>query len=1219
VVESNKILTVSYGTFSCTLEGFDDAFDTMKAIAEYFRDLAAEDRFFGAEPPTPDADVLARIAERGISRRVEARAEEGNIVLRPGSGNTPETRRVEAQETATRHAAPARALAPADAAIEDAEYDDTMPAELAGLTEAAAEAPAEDPAGSAAASGTAAEDTARSDAAEPAAEEAAITEAAEAAAAHDAPASEATASHDTAPDANVAAEATTPAEPAVELAAETEASSFGADVEDSTGESALAEAEADEAAFDENSSDEAASDEITADEITDDTVAEETPVATDPLADEALHDAPLAASVEPDAVAPEAVEPVDAIASADPYADDTVEADEPEDVTPPAQQDNSVLAKLQRIRAVVSRSRRVVTPPAYTEDEHAEASAPVSFAEMEAGLATPAEMPEPATADADDQAPADHAPAEEASSDAASVAPAMTPERDEPPAFDRVEAAEAEIADTAEVDEDSAEDLADTADAVPASWTDEDEADCDAAAACEDEERTAAFETESDETPEGETHDDAALEDEAHDDEVLDDGTYEDEAYEDEARDDAALEGEASEDEAPAHTAAHAAPGQPAAVIDWASDEETDFAGIPDQAYTDDHEPAGIATEDEALHADAAEDTPDADWDDDAALAAFEAALADDDAALPGDLAEHEAGEDTGLSDSIADVMKTDAEARAAEEESEAPAPVRSWPRVVKVKRRDFEAARQDDDIDDEDEDEDAAFEAGLSAALNDDAADIDADAEREAARAAAASGATPPADSSLSPEEEAELQTELAALEAEIEGEPVETVWDEDDWDEEETAEAAPAWTGDASIAEAGEDSIFAEDDDAEELIAEDGADSLFADEDDSFEDDGHEDDDAFDADWTDEEADAAFAEHEAAEDEAEADAGYAEDEAEADHAEDTDADHAENEADADYAEDEAEADHAEVAPQADHADADPDADWFEDDADEATPAAAATEAPDAEHDEDAPSSAAPAATARAQLAAREPSGDMDRILAETNHQLGETEGTRRRSAIAHLRAAVAATKAEKQAGSDLRGSDEGSTDAYREDLAQVVRPRRPRPSATPMRRSEDRPAPLRLVAEQRVDTSDLAEAGPVRPRRVSIADLIRQEAEADVEAAGRDEDAPVAAADVNVPMVGDEEGSFSEFVTEMELTDLNEVIEAAAAFMVFVEGREQFSRPQLMSRVRQVEPEGFTREDGLRAFGTLLREGKIRKVKGGRFTASDRISYRPDTRAAG
>jgi hypothetical protein len=225
----------------------------------------------------------------------------------------------------------------------------------------------------------------------------------------------------------------------------------------------------------------------------------------------------------------------------------------------------------------------------------------------------------------------------------------------------------------------------------------------------------------------------------------------------------------------------------------------------------------------------------------------------------------------------------------------------------------------------------------------------------------------------------------------------------------------------------------------------------------------------------------------------------------------------------------------------------------------------------------------------------------DLSRLMDAADSKMEEPETASRREAYSHLRAAVTVANAEHAAG----GSVDSHTDdgAYREDLASVVRPRRPHAIADAAQsKRSNRPvagksAPLKLVAEQRVDDqAEHAPRGPVRPRRVSAVQVEETHVVSD-----------------------DTKGNFVGFAQEMEPTDLKELLEAAAAYMSFVEGREYFSRPQLMTKVRQVETSNFNREDGLRSFGKLLREGKIRKTSGGRFTASETIGFRPDERAAG
>ncbi len=229
----------------------------------------------------------------------------------------------------------------------------------------------------------------------------------------------------------------------------------------------------------------------------------------------------------------------------------------------------------------------------------------------------------------------------------------------------------------------------------------------------------------------------------------------------------------------------------------------------------------------------------------------------------------------------------------------------------------------------------------------------------------------------------------------------------------------------------------------------------------------------------------------------------------------------------------------------------------------------------------------------------------DVDRLVETANSRLEVAESQRRRSAISHLKAAVAATEADRQFGHGAEGEAGGAIDRYRDDLSRIVQmPQRPES------RRED--MPFVLGSENRVDGAvgpgDGASAarqarseevdkflGMILPRRFSAASIASLD-DGDDEM-GEDEEPPARAPTL----------SFPRFAAVAGASDLLDLLEAAAAYLTVHEGRESFSRPQVMRKVAQLAvDEEISREDGLRSFGALLRDGRLQKARRGRFTIS-------------
>jgi hypothetical protein len=264
-----------------------------------------------------------------------------------------------------------------------------------------------------------------------------------------------------------------------------------------------------------------------------------------------------------------------------------------------------------------------------------------------------------------------------------------------------------------------------------------------------------------------------------------------------------------------------------------------------------------------------------------------------------------------------------------------------------------------------------------------------------------------------------------------------------------------------------------------------------------------------------------------------------------------------------------------------------------------------------------------APAFQAEQRRGFEGPSADeaLSRLMQQTDSEMSGSETKRRQSAIAHLKAAVAATVADRKVAGEKSGETEtvSRLARYRNDLAMAVKAALPGRGGAAAAPQGERPAPLVLVSEQRIDRPRNATmaapaaspSAPIRPRRVTAGGLgMATAAEFDAQ----DEDDEDAEDVTN--LFGDTRG-FAEFVEKVGANGLEQVLEASAAYLAGVEGLPHFSRPQLMRHLTAVVPaESFQREDGLRSFGTLLREGRIAKVRRGQFTVSEESRYLAEAR---
>lgn len=203
-----------------------------------------------------------------------------------------------------------------------------------------------------------------------------------------------------------------------------------------------------------------------------------------------------------------------------------------------------------------------------------------------------------------------------------------------------------------------------------------------------------------------------------------------------------------------------------------------------------------------------------------------------------------------------------------------------------------------------------------------------------------------------------------------------------------------------------------------------------------------------------------------------------------------------------------------------------------------------------------------------------------VNRLLRQTNSEMEGDASRRRALTISHLKAAVVATAADLPgAGPRADSGAAARQDRYRADLAQAMWPASP-----------DRPMPLMLAADQRIDRAGPLDAAPHHG---------------------------AATADPSDAAPAPQPPAFAAFAGRLGARSMPDLLEAAAAYTLCIEGQPHFTRPQLMQHVSAIAEQAPGRhEDEMRGFGQLLRQGRIAKLRRGQFVITESSRLLADAR---